>query len=65
MEPIKLDCTYEERTSHKKDKQGVTFKAIIIKFPNGYERIVFPTAPEQYLIEHYDSSKSASSPYDF
>ena len=66
MEPIKLDCTYEERTS-KKD--GKLYKAIYIKLASNYERIVFPTVPEQVLLEQNylgnSQSSSSTSPYDF
>ena len=49
MEAIKLDCTYEERTS-KKDTNN-TFKAIFIKLAPNFEKVVFLSVPEQALIE--------------
>lgn len=49
MEPIKLDCTYEERTSTKDTNKK--YKAIFIKISDKYEKVVFVTVPEQALIE--------------
>ena len=48
MEPIKLDCTYEER---KSEKTGNMYKAIFIKLAPNYEKVVFIKYPEQVLIE--------------
>lgn len=60
MEPIKLDCTYEERTSIKDTTKK--YKAIYIKIAPNYEKVVFLTVPEQALLEQNNKS---SSPYDF
>lgn len=60
MEPIKLDCTYEERTSSKDTTKK--YKAIYIKIADNYEKVVFLSVPEQALIEQ---NYKSSSPYDF
>lgn len=49
LETIKLDCTYEERTS-KKDST-TKFKAVYIKLAPNFEKVVFLSVPEQALIE--------------
>lgn len=49
MEAIKLDCTYEERTSTKDNNKK--YKAIFIKISDNYEKVVFVSVPEQALIE--------------
>lgn len=49
MEAIKLDCTYEERTSTKDNSKK--YKAIFIKISDNYEKVVFVSVPEQALIE--------------
>lgn len=49
LETIKLDCTYEERTSKKDATQK--YKAIIIKLSPNFEKVVFLSVPEQALIE--------------
>lgn len=60
LEPIKLNCTYEERTSTKDTSKK--YKAIFVKLADNYEKVVFLTVPEQVLVENNNSS---SSPYDF
>lgn len=59
MEPIKLDCTYEERTSTKDSTKK--YKAIFIKISDNYEKVVFVTVPEQALIEQ----NKKTSIYDY
>lgn len=49
LEPIKLNCVYEERTSTKDN--GKNYKAIFIKISDNYEKVVFLTVPEQALLE--------------
>lgn len=61
MEPIKLDCTYEERVS-KKDASK-TYKAIFIKINDRYEKMVLVSYPDQIIIES-EASKTVS-PTDF
>lgn len=61
MEPIKLECTYEERKS-KKDSSK-TYKAIFIKLSENYEKVVMIEYPEQKLIEL--SANSVIRPDDF
>lgn len=58
MEPIKLDCTYEERTSTKDTTKK--YKCIIIKIADNYEKVVFLSVPEQALIE-----SNYTSPYNY
>lgn len=58
MEPIKLDCTYEERKS-KNDK---LYKAIVIRIGE-YEKLVMLSYPEQVLIESL--AKTTYKPSDF
>lgn len=50
MKAIKLDCTYEERTS--KSDPTKTYKAIFIKLADNYEKMIFISIPEQILIEN-------------
>lgn len=59
MEPIKVDCVYKEQLSKDKTK---TFKCLLIKLADNYEKIVFLTVPEQMLLEN---SYSQKSPYDY
>lgn len=59
MEPIKLDCTYEERKSKKEDK---LYKAIVIRIGE-YEKLVMLSYPEQVLIESL--AKVTYKPTDF
>ena len=54
LEPIKLDCTYEERTSTKDSTKK--YKAIFIKIADNYEKVVFVSVPEQALIENNKDS---------
>lgn len=62
MEPIKLDCVYEERTS----KEGKTYKAIIIKISDNYEKVVFLSVPEQALLEQNNKKvEETINPYNF
>lgn len=61
LEPIKIDCTYEERTSTKDSNKK--FKALFIKISDKYEKIVFLSVPEQALIE--SNEKEKSSIYDY
>ena len=49
LEPIKLDCTFEERTS-KKDNT-TRYKCLVIRLSNNYEKVIFLTIPEVALIE--------------
>ena len=63
MEPIKLDCTYEERTSTKDTSKK--YKAVIVKIAPNYEKVVFLTIPEQALLEQNAVVTSSTSPYDF
>lgn len=49
LEAIKLDCTYEERTSQKDTTKK--FKAIFIKLAPNFEKVVFLSVPEQALLE--------------
>lgn len=60
MEAIKLDCTYEERTSTKDSNKK--YKAIFIKISDNYEKVVFVSVPEQALIES-NKDKDFSYPY--
>ena len=48
MKAIKVDCTFEERTS----KEGNTYKALVIRLADNYDKIVFLTVPEQVLLEN-------------
>lgn len=50
MEAIKLNCTYEERTSKKDGNK--TYKCLVIKFADNYEKVIFLTIPEIALIEN-------------
>ena len=52
MEPIKLECTYEER----KSKSGNTFKCVMIKISDNYSKMVMVDVPEQALIESIHKS---------
>lgn len=61
MEAIKLDCTYEERTSTKDSNKK--YKAIFIKISDNYEKVVFVSVPEQALIESNKDQKDFSYPY--
>ena len=47
MKPIKVDCTFEERTS----KEGKSYKALIVKLADNYEKIIFLSVPEVALLE--------------
>lgn len=60
METIKLDCTYEERTSTKDNNKK--YKAIFIKISDNYEKVVFVSVPEQALIEANNKNKN---PFDY
>lgn len=60
MEPIKLDCTYEER---KSEKTGNIYKAIFIKITPKYEKVVLIKYPEQVLIEQV--SETTIKPNEF
>ena len=48
LEPIKLDCTYEERYSEKNKKN---YKAVFLKISDDYEKIIFLSVPELKLLE--------------
>ena len=48
MESIKLNCTFEERTS----KEGKVYKCVVIKLSENYEKIIFLNAPEIALLEN-------------
>lgn len=61
MEAIKLNCTYEERTSKSDDKKK--YKAIFIKISDNYEKVVFVSVPEQALIE--SNNKEQDYPYNY
>ena len=54
LEAIKLNCTYEERTSTKDSSKK--YKAIFIKIADNYEKVVFVSVPEQALIENNNTS---------
>lgn len=58
LEAIKLDCTYEERTSTKDTTKK--YKCLVIKFTDNYEKVVFLSVPEQALIE-----SNYTSPYNY
>jgi len=49
MEPIKLECTYEERVSKKDESKK--YKAIFIRVNDKYEKMVLVSYPEQVMIE--------------
>lgn len=49
LETIKLDCTYEERTS--KNDTTKKYKAVFIKLADNFEKCVFLSVPEQALVE--------------
>ena len=64
MESLKLECTYEERTSKKDNSKK--YKAIFIKIAPNYEKMVLVSVPEQALIESNNSSASTNvNPYSF
>lgn len=64
MESIKLECTYEERTSRKDNSKK--YKAIFIKIAPNYEKMVLVSVPEQALIESNNSSSTSNvNPYSF
>lgn len=50
MEPIKLDCTLEERIS---SKSGKPYKAIFIKLTPNLEKMVMPEKAETEVISMY------------
>lgn len=60
LEPIKVDCVYKEQLSKDKSK---TYKCLVIKIADDYEKIVFLTVPEQKYLEK--SYSETSSPYDY
>lgn len=61
MEPIKLECTYEERTSKKDESKK--YKAIFIKINDRYEKMVLVSYPEQIMIEQIATDQV--NPYSF
>lgn len=61
MEPIKLECTYEERTSKKDETKK--YKAIFIKVNDKYEKMVLVSYPEQVMIEQLVNDQV--NPYSF
>ena len=64
LEAIKLDCTYEERTSTKDSNKK--YKCIVIKISENYEKVVFLSVPEQALIENTNKDNfSAFDSYNY
>lgn len=61
MEPIKLECTFEERLTKKGD--GSKYKVVVIKLSDKYEKLVFLSYPEQILLESY--ANEVTRPSDF
>lgn len=61
MEPIKLECTYEERVSKKDSSKK--YKAIFIKLDDSYEKMVLISYPEQVIIER--ANKDTVKPSEF
>jgi hypothetical protein len=55
MEPIKLECTYEERISKKDSSKK--YKAIFIKINDRYEKMILVSYPEQIMIESVETTK--------
>lgn len=60
MEPIKLECTYEERLSKKDNKP---YRAVFIKFNDNYIKPVLISYPERVMIE--SAQKEIIKPSDF
>lgn len=62
MEPIKLECTYEER----KSKSGSLFKCLVVKLSPNYSKLVMLDVPEQCLIEtqHSQPIKADVLPFE-
>lgn len=56
MNKIKVDCTFEERTS----KEGKTYKALFIKIADNYEKMIFLNVPEVALLENYYKDETES-----
>lgn len=63
MEPIKLDCTLEERIS---SKSGKPYKAIFIKLTPTLKKMVMPEKAETEVISmYYNSTNNENSINDF
>ena len=61
MEPIKLECTFEERVSKKDSSKK--YKAIFIKISDNYEKMVLVSIPEVALIESKAKNSDEINPY--
>lgn len=63
MEPIRLECTYEERVSKKDESKK--YKAIFIRVNDKYEKMVLVSYPEQVMIESTAKETSSVNFEDF